>query len=114
MKIDFIKMIIGLAVSALIAYGFYAFNENANNELLVFGSLFFLAITLVVMMGVSFELPRTSALIRTVSGIFFVIALLSNMVFAFIDFKSATYIIINGILFLIYGLIAYSLAQAKQ
>lgn len=114
MKIDFIKTIISIAVSGLTAYGFFAFNTSTNKDLLTFGSLIFLIITLTMTIGVSLKLPRTTSLIRTASAIFFAIALISNVVFSFLDFKEATYIIVNGILFLIYGLITYSIGKAKQ
>ena len=114
MKIDFIKTIIAIAVSALIAYGFFVFNTSPNKDLQTIGSFIFLITTLTFTIGVSFYLPRTTSLIRTVSVIFFIIALLVNIAFSFIDFKEATYIILNGILFLIYGLISYSIGKAKQ
>jgi len=114
MKIDFIKTIIAIALSGLVAYGLFTFNTSPNKDLLTFGSLIFLITTLTFTIGVSFNLPRTTSLIRTVSVIFFIIALLVNIAFSFIDFKEATYIIVNGILFLIYGLISYSIGKAKQ
>lgn len=114
MKIDFIKVVIAIAVSSLIAYGFFAFNTSANKDLLTFGSLIFLIITLMMAIGVNFNLPRTTSLIRTVSAIFFVVALLSNLIFSFVNFKAEIYIIVNGILFLMYGLTTYSIAKVKQ
>jgi hypothetical protein len=65
-------------------------------------------------MGVNFKLPRTTTMVRTVSGIFFAIAILSNIVFSFTNFSEAMYIIVNGVLFLIFALIAYSVSKAKQ
>lgn len=114
MKIDFIKTVIAIAVSSLIAYGFFAFNTSANKDLLTFGSLIFLIITLMMTIGINFNLPRTTSLIRTVSALFFVIALLSNMIFSFVNFKAEMYVIVNGILLLIYVLATYSIAKAKQ
>lgn len=114
MKLDFIKTIIAIAVSGLIAYGFFSFSTSINKDLLTFGSFFFLIITLTMTIGVNFKLPRTTTMVRTISAIFFTIALISNVVFSFIAFKEAIYIIVNGILFLIYGLTAYSIGKAKQ
>ena len=114
MKLDFIKTIIAIAVSGLIAYGFFAFNKNVNKDLLTIGSFIFLVITLTFTIGINFQLPRTSSLIKTISIIFFIIALLSNLIFSFVDFKEATYIITNGILFLIYTLTTYSIGKVKQ
>lgn len=114
MKIDFVKTIIAIAVSSLIAYGFYTFNASSNESLLAVGSLIFSITTLTLAIGINFDLPRTTTLIRTVSVIFFVVSILSNLFFSFVVFKTGLYIIINGILFLIYGLTAYSIGKAKQ
>ncbi|MFD1628660.1 hypothetical protein [Pseudopedobacter beijingensis] len=114
MKVNFVKSIIALAVSGLIAYGFYSFHSTESKGVLVIGSFLFLAITLLFSIGISFNLSRTVALVRTVSIIFFFISLVSNLVFIYINFNMPLYIIINGILFLIYVLVAYSISQSKQ
>ena len=114
MKIDFVKSIISIAVSSLIAYGFYVFYTQENKDILAIGSFIFLSITLLFTLGIRFNLPRTSSLIRTVSILFFVIALISNLVFHFVNFKSESYIIVIGILLLVYGLIVYSLSKLRQ
>lgn len=114
MKLDFIKTIIAIAVSGLIAYGFFAFNTSEHKVLLIAGSFIFLTITLVLTIGITFQLPRTTTMVRTVSGIFFTIALLSNIIFSFTNFSKALYVIVNGVLFLVFALIAYSVGKAKQ
>jgi hypothetical protein len=114
MKINFVQTIIAIAVSLLIAYGLYSFHSSENKILLSAGSFVFLATALVMTIGASFELPRTTTNIKVVSGIFFVIALISNLIFTFINFSVPSYVIINGILFLVFILIAYSINKAKQ
>lgn len=114
MKIDFIKTLIALAVSFLIAYGLYSFHESENKILLSAGSFVFLAITLILTIGASFELPRTTTNVKVVSGIFFAIALISNLIFTFNSFSVPSYVITNGILLLVFVLIAYSINKAKQ
>jgi hypothetical protein len=114
MKINFVQTIISIAVSSLIAYGLYSFHYGENKILLSAGSFAFLASALVMTIGASFELPRTTTNIRVVSGIFFAIALISNLIFSFINFSVPSYIIINGILLLVFILIAYSINKAKQ
>ena len=114
MKINFVQTIIAIAVSLLIAYGLYSFHDSENKILLSVGSFVFLATALVMSIGASFELPRTTTNIRVVSGIFFVIALISNLIFTFINFSVPSYVIINGILLLVFILIAYSINKAKQ
>jgi hypothetical protein len=115
MKIDPIKSIIALSISALISYGLYNFHDSDNRMLLTIGSFLFIAITLLVSIGVSFGPERTSMVITSTSALFFIIALVSNIVFSFMSsFSEVPYIIINGILFLVFMLIVNSVAQAKQ
>ena len=101
-------------MSLLIVYGLYNFNGSENKILLSAGSFVFLATTLVMTIGTSFEIPRTTTNIRVVSGIFFAVALISNLIFTFINFSVPSYVIINGILVLVFILIIYSINKAKQ
>lgn len=114
MKLNFVQTIIAIAVSLLIAYGLYSFHRSENKILLSAGSFVFLATALIMTIGASFEHPRTTTNIRVVSGIFFTIALISNLIFTFINFPVPSYIIINGILLLVFILIVYSINKAKQ
>jgi hypothetical protein len=114
MKIDFIKTIIAITISLLIAYGLYSFHESDNKMLLSIGSFIFLSATLILSIGARFELPRTTTNVKVVSGIFFAIALISNLIFTFISFSVPSYVITNGILLLVFVLIAYSIHKAKQ
>ena len=114
MKINFVQTIIAIAVSLLIAYGLYSFHDSENKILLSAGSFVFLAVTLIISIGVNFELPRTTTNVKVVSGIFFAIALISNLIFTFISFTVPSYVITNGILLLVFILIAYSINRAKQ
>ena len=114
MKINLVQTIIAIAVSALIAYGLYNFHDGENQILLSVGSFVFLASTLVLTIGTSFQLPRTTTNVRVVSGIFFAVALISNLIFTFVEFSIPSYVITNGILLLVFILIAYSINRAKQ
>jgi ABC-type glycerol-3-phosphate transport system permease component len=114
MKIDFIKTFIALAVSALIAYGFSSFHHSENSQLLVFASFSELFLSSFLILGLRFELNRTTANVRTLASIFFVVFLLTNVVFSFVTFSQQLYVIINGILFLIGVLIVYSIIKVKQ
>ncbi len=114
MKINLVQTIIAIAVSALIAYGLYNFHDGENQILLSVGSFVFLASTLVLTIGTSFQLPRTTTNVRVVSGIFFAVALISNLIFTFVEFSVPSYVITNGILLLVFILIAYSINRAKQ
>lgn len=114
MKINFIRTIISIAISALVAYGFYSFYEGTNLLLLTCGSFIGLAITLFWSLSISLLQARTTTVVRTISGIFFVVFLVSNLIFSFLNFTRPAYVIINGILMLLYILISYSIAREKQ
>ena len=114
MKINFVQTTIAIALSLLIAYGLYSFHESENKILLSVGSFVFLTVTLTLTIGTSFELARTTTNVKVISGIFFIIALISNLTFTFLNFSVPSYIIINGILLLVFILISYSINKAKQ
>ncbi len=114
MKINLVQTIIAIAISLLIAYALYNFHDSENKILLGAGSFVFIAVTLIFTFGISFEKSRATTNIRVVSGIFFAIALISNLIFTFIKFSIPIYVITNGILLLVFILIAYSLNKAKQ
>jgi len=114
MKINFVQTIIAVGVSLLIAYGLYSFHDGENKILLSVGSFAFFAVTLTLTIGTRFEHSRTTTNIRVVSGIFFVIALISNLIFTFINFVIPIYVITNGILLLVFILVVYSIQKAKQ
>ncbi len=113
MKINFIQTIIAIAVSLIISYGLFSFHNSDNKILLSAGSFVFLATTLVLAIGTNFQLPRTTTNVRVVSGIFFAVALISNLIFTFINFSVPSYVIIIGILLLVFILIAYAINKAK-
>ena len=114
MKLNFVPTLIAISISSLIDFGLFSIHDNENKFLLSVGSLVFLAVTLIIAIGVDFEQPRTTANLRVVSGIFFLIAIISNVFFSFIVFSPSSYIITNGLLLLIFILITYSIIKAEQ
>lgn len=115
MKVDFIKCLIATIISSLLGYCFYTFAVTAEyNTLLLVGSLITLIITSILSLATTFEPYRTNTLIKTVSIIFFFVMLISNSIFTMINFKVELYVIINGLLLMVYFLGIYSLAKAKQ
>lgn len=86
---------------------------NSKEDILEFLTMA-VPVTLIITIGASFELPPTTTNIRVVSGVFFVVALISNLIFTFINFSVPSYVITNGILLLVFILIAYSINKAKQ
>lgn len=114
MKVNVIPTIIALAISAIISYCFYSWCKSDNQLLLTIGGFVFIATTLVFSMGVSFAQPRTTTNVRVLSATFFVIALISNIVFMLLQFNPPVYILVNGILLLVWLLIVYALKRANM
>jgi hypothetical protein len=122
MKVNIVQVFIAIAICLLIAYGFYALhgneykillNGNEHRILLSCGSFLFLVSTLITAIGIRFSQSRTTINIRVVSGIFFFIALISNIIFSLFQFSNPTYILTNGILLFIFILIVYSISKTK-
>lgn len=114
MKVNLVRTIVSICISALIAYGFYSFYEGSNKLLLTYGSFVCLSLTLFWSLGISLAQPRTTTVIRTISGVFFAVILVSNLVFSFLNFTVPVYIIVNGIILLLYILTSYTIAKEKQ
>lgn len=114
MKFNIVQTLFALAISGLIGYGFYHFNQGELKLFLGTGSFIFLSLTLIPTIGINFILPRTTRVIKTVSGVFFLLAFISSLIFSYINFSVPGYVIINGILILLFTLLAYSIQRAKQ
>ena len=115
MKIRVVQTIIALGISVLLAYALYELCHTDGKEmLLAIGGGLCLFLPLVTCLGVRFEQPRTTANVAVVGAVFFVLMLISNVLFAYLPFKTHTFVIVNGILLLLFLLIAYLIAKAKQ
>ncbi|MBE6174244.1 MAG: hypothetical protein E7147_01690 [Rikenellaceae bacterium] len=115
MKVDVVKSLIVVLLVALIAYGLYAVSEYDTVRGWLTGvSAAVLAVTGVLTFGVSFEGERSSVMFKVLSGIMFFVFLFANLIFAFFEFGLPLYIILNGVLFLVYALTAVSIVRTKQ
>ena len=115
MKVKVVPTIIALGISALLAYALYNICHTEGKEmLLAIGGGLCLFLPLVTCLGVRFELSRTSANVAVVGAVFFVLMLVSNVIFAYSHFETHAYVIVNGIILLLFLLIAYLIAKARQ
>lgn len=116
MKLNIVPSIIALAISALIAYGLYSWCRNADMQILlsIFGGVSML-LTFGSMLAISFEDSRTTVNVRVLSGVFALLIVLSNAIFCRISsFSTPLYVIINGMLMLIWFLSAYGVTRANK
>jgi hypothetical protein len=115
MQINPVMLIVSLAVSVLIAFGFYTANEGEKYLwLITIGSGALSLITLSGILAISFDVRGGTGNYKIVSSLFFVITLLSNIIFSFLNFTLPLYIIVNGILFLLYIVIEYGIIKTLK
>ena len=115
MKVKFVPTLIAAGISALVAYALYSVCKLEDAKMiLAIGGFVCLFFPLATCLGVRFEQGRTSANTAVLGGVFFFILLVSHFIFAFTVFRTPAYLIINGIILLIFILVAYAVAKAKQ
>ena len=115
MKLDVVKSIIAVAISALLAYACY---EICNYEhvqwVIAAGAFVSIGIPMMLALGVSSHQERSSVMLKTLSWIFLLIEMVSNGVFVFFDFSIPVYIIVNGLILLTLMLIYNSIYRTKM
>ena len=115
MKFNVFLSVIAVLIAGLIGYGFYAANSGEGFVwLITFGSGICMALSLIGILTVSTKGRAGGINIKALSSIFFVVFLISNLVFTFTTIKLAPYIIINGILLLIYAVSTYGIIKSRQ
>lgn len=115
MKVNFVPTLIAAAISLLIAYALYSFCKTDDAQTVIaIGGFVCSFLTLATCFGVRFEQGRTSANTAVLGGVFFVILLISHCIFAFTKFHTPLYVIVNGILLMVFILVVYAVAKARQ
>lgn len=113
MKIQFklIPTLIMAAISILIGYAFYAANSSEWQKWFMFilAAVEF-SILLIGGFGIKYA-DRGGANITVLSIVFTILVLIVQLISTFFKFYKAPYIIINGIIILIYLGITYALAK---
>jgi hypothetical protein len=117
MRINFVTFLIALAIAALAAYGFYTANGAQNDvplaNALGGGIALFVTLAGTIAVGTKDETGGTLN-IRLTSGIFFALVLVEQIIFCFVPFSMLPYIIVTGILLLVYVLIVYAIGKAME
>jgi hypothetical protein len=114
MKFNAVLLIIAFAIAALAAYGFFAGNDGETYRMVIaIGSGVSLFVTLGGVLAISAESGST-ANIKVVSALFFITLLVENLIFSFTAIRLAPYIIVTGILLLIYVLIIYAITRTLK
>ena len=116
MKLQLVPSILVLAVSALIAFGFYSWCQQESMNLLVgiFGGIS-LCLTFGATFAVSMERTRTTVNTRVLSGVFALLVLISNIVFCCVPaFSPILYVIVNGSILILWLSLYYAISRAMK
>ena len=115
MKLDIVKSLIAVAISALLAYACYEICDYENVRwVIAAGALVTIGAPVMLALGVSSQQERSSVMLKTLSWVFLLIEIVSNGIFVFFDFSIPVYIIVNGLILLILVLIYNSIHRTKM
>jgi hypothetical protein len=114
MKINPFLTLIALAIAGLGAFGFFSANADESHRLLItIGAGLSLFITLGGALALSS--PNGGTLnIKVTSILFFIALLIEHLVFNFTAIRLTPYIIITGILLLVYVLVCYAVTRSLK
>lgn len=113
MKVHPVNCLLAVIISALLTYGVATIGNEAIYGALILGAFISLATTLGGAIGIGFYDSRKGVNIRLVSILFFLMSLILNICFAYLATSLVWYIIVSGIAFCLYILIANSIYGAK-
>lgn len=115
MKANLFLTFISVMLAALLGYlAFNVANGEENDVICGIGSCICFAANLIPVIGLQYESGRLSVNIRVFSAIFFVLFVISHFCFAGFGVKMPYYIIVNGIMLMIYLAIFYKIQGVKN
>lgn len=115
MKLNNIPSLLALAISLLFGYGFYAVAGDDPNAALAFmGGSICLFVILFVSMGLSYEDGRKGVSLQVLGFSSAIVMLISQFAFALFGIRTNAYIIVNGIILLLFLSIYYAIYRCRQ
>ncbi len=110
MKINVFLLFISIALTILLGYWIYDIAKGKENDVIC-GILSSVCIfsTLIPFVGLQYNNMRIGVNIRVLSGVFFSILFISNFLFAYFGIIMPTYMIINGLILVVYWAILYKM-----
>lgn len=115
MKINFFLTFISIALTGILGYWIYEIAKGQENDLICgICSSICLLTTIIPAMGLMYDSGRIGANIRVLSFLFLIIFLISHFCFAIWGVIMPTYLIINGILLILYLAVFYKIANIKN
>lgn len=115
MKIDFVKSLIAIAISGLLAYACYEICDYEHIQwIITVGTFVTIGVPMTLAFGVSSQHERSSVMLKALSWVFLLIEMISNVIFVNLNFSIPVYIIINGVILLTFVLIYNSIYRTKM
>ena len=112
MKINIVTLIVAFGIAALAAFGFFMGNSGETYRVLItVGS----GLTLFATLGGLFALssPHGGTVnLKVVSLIFLIVFIIEHLIFSFTSVRLTPYVIITGVLVLLYVLVSYAVFKA--
>lgn len=114
MKIDALNTVVALILAALLSYGCYAFCGSEDMRLLItIASFVELSVVGIGSLAVSFADQRRGVMFRILSGIFFAVLVAANGFAMLLGFSTPLYIILCGLLLVLYLLLGGFVARTE-
>ena len=115
MKIDFVKSLIAVCLSLLLAYACYEVCDcHRVRWVITIGAFLTIGIPLVFSLGVFSTQERSSVSLNAVAGVILLVELVINGIFALWGSCIPAYIIINGLILLVFALIYNFIYRTKM
>ena len=109
MKTNVFLTLISILLAGLIGFWVFSVAEGKEQNVLcgICSTICFLA-TIIPIMGLRYNSARIGTHIRVLSGLFFIAFLISHFSFAYHGIKMPLYVILNGILLVIFLFLLYT------
>lgn len=115
MKLKAFPLALSIALAGLLGYFIYYITKSADCDLLWgVGATICLAITVAPTLGIQYESARQGLNLKILSGIFFIIFVISHICFARLEADVAYYIIVNGCLMIAYLALFYKISSLQM
>lgn len=115
MRLKAFPLALSLALAGLLGYFIYYITKSADYDLLWgIGATICLAITMAPTLGIQYESARQGLNLKILSGIFFIIFVISHICFARLGADVAYYIIANGCLMIAYLALFYKISSLQM
>lgn len=115
MKANIFLILISIVLATLVGYLAYNVASGDENDMICgISSGICFATTLIPTIGIQYESGRLGTNIRMFSALFFIVFAISHFSYAGFGVKMPYYIIVNGIMLMIYLAIFYKIQRVKN